>query len=502
MIRPFIPAFLKRFDDKFLKNNPELWSTRAHLVIYYCIVINIVLALTCYIIPAHALADTTAITWAGFLSIISLLGIIIWIIYLLRFNVFKRFGQISPMRTTIVYLLYFISTAAICSFAYIPALVETIKANRDYSKSKVITDINKMNVYINQLEYSYYNKPWNVDTVVVMDTLPENLKRQYIDVETVDTYEEDYADTTVAFIHGYYKIIDTVELRSKVATADSMVKINDTLYAFFECPDYVFVGESYWRRSSSHKTMSSKEIYDSVLAHYVAPNKKLVKNSLDKLLNKYYLKENEPKYATSYDPQKPKETIDARYRLTTINNGINNYNSKAYRWTGFLGLALLRIIFYTSLIFSIILFVFRHSSIKTFFITLLCLVVLFIISGIFIGLFHSSQAAVYGWYLFYFIIFSVLSILAFTNKKRNIITGIAINSVTLMLAFLPLVVIALTEAIQRNYYYEHMETKTYDPASLDMLFKIAEVAGPVIFILSIFIFMHSLYRKWYSLPQD
>ena len=85
-----MPGFLKRADQKLLLNKPGIWSTRTHLVVYYGILFLFVLTVICFLEPNDPRDYSTAGAWIGFVSIISGIGFIIWMIYLLRFNVFKK----------------------------------------------------------------------------------------------------------------------------------------------------------------------------------------------------------------------------------------------------------------------------------------------------------------------------------------------------------------------------------------------------------------------------
>jgi hypothetical protein len=155
-------------------------------VVYYCLVFDVSLAVACYLIPSNTLADSTAIYWAGFLIVISIIALVAWLIYLLRFNVFKRFGEISVLNTLFTFILFFIATGFILSFAYIPAWIETVKANRDFDGEQVVKDINQMNLDLCRLEYHDLPLEWDNDTLAVVDTLP---KRNYYDADEYEAAE-------------------------------------------------------------------------------------------------------------------------------------------------------------------------------------------------------------------------------------------------------------------------------------------------------------------------
>src|SRR5215218_2445875 len=111
--RPLVPNFINKLDDYLLKHKPEIWSARTHLVLYYGILLIAALTIIAFIVPDDPRSSSPVSYWIGFVSLISIVGLVVWIIYLLRFNVFKRYGNIKPIGRLATFLLYFVSTATI-----------------------------------------------------------------------------------------------------------------------------------------------------------------------------------------------------------------------------------------------------------------------------------------------------------------------------------------------------------------------------------------------------
>ncbi|HUP14398.1 MAG TPA: hypothetical protein VM187_19380, partial [Niastella sp.] len=124
-----MPGFLKRAEQKLLLNKPGIWSTRAHLVVYYGVLFLLVLTALCFFEPNDPRDYSTTEAWIAFVSIISGVALIIWLIYLLRFNVFKKYGNIHPLHGLVTFLLYFIATGILVSFSYVHPIVESVRAN-------------------------------------------------------------------------------------------------------------------------------------------------------------------------------------------------------------------------------------------------------------------------------------------------------------------------------------------------------------------------------------
>jgi hypothetical protein len=164
---------------------------------------------------------------------------------------------------------------------------------------------------------------------------------------------------------------------------------------------------------------------------------------------------------------------------------------------------------YGALLFALLLFIFRHSTIRTFFLSLLAGVVLVILSSIFTAIFGSFETAVYEWYLFYFILFTIIGAWAFRHKNRKAIAGIAINLWVLMLSFIPSICVALYYEILDQHAYDLYERgittsveTAYDYELKVLLVQVAEIAGPVLFLAAVYFYIHRLYRQWYALPEQ
>ncbi len=137
--RPLMPGFLKRAEQKLLLNKPLIWSTRVHLVLYYGILFNLLLAGLSYLAPMEILGRSEAGYWVGFEIIITIIALTVWLIYLLRFNVFKKYGNIKPLHALVTFLLYFISTGIIVVSVFIYPIIECVRGVWHLSDKKSST---------------------------------------------------------------------------------------------------------------------------------------------------------------------------------------------------------------------------------------------------------------------------------------------------------------------------------------------------------------------------
>ena len=311
-----------------------------------------------------------------------------------------------------------------------------------------------------------------------------------------------YADT---IIQPYYRTIAKAQLQQMISDEDSIQKVNDSLYILFDMPDFAFI-DGYNNRMSSHSVdpiFTSQMIYANTLKHFSPPDKTKITSELNSLLSKYYTPENENhNYVYDNDAKKSYiSQINKEYELRNVSTSIDNISNKINRFKGDYGTAYFRFWFYFTFMIALLLFIFRHSTTRTFFLSLLTLIVITILTSL-IGSFLNNAAYMFFiWCFFYFILFSVLGALVFSNKVRSVVTGISINLWMLLVPFLPLLI--------TGYYYErqqehdmikHIIILNYEEMHRNML--IAEIAGPLIFCLLLFTYIHKLYRNWYALPEQ
>jgi hypothetical protein len=198
------------------------------MVVYYGILFIALLAAIAFVVPDDPRTDSPAPYWVGFVSLIALVSLIGWLIYLLRFNVFKRYGLTSPANRLLTFVLYFIAIGTFVLFCYVEPYVETLRANAAYTDKEIVNDVNAINLAVCRLEYDSMNHKWNRDTAVVTDRVPAT-DRTGTDYTTI-------TDTVALMPHAPRIEINRESLSSRLATEDSVQQINDSVYVFYHCP--------------------------------------------------------------------------------------------------------------------------------------------------------------------------------------------------------------------------------------------------------------------------
>lgn len=507
--RPLVPSFLQKADDKLLRNNPDTWATRAHLVLYFAVSFALLLFVFCYAVFFDAKQYSSIGSWNVFVGLVVFIGFVFWLIYLLRFNVFKRYGNWSALNGLRDFGLYFISIGAMIAVCFVPSAVETMRANQQFGDEEIVKDINDLNVNACKLEYGLLPLKWRVDSCKIIerknDVYVANDTEQTIAIDTVVAVTSSVPvaeeDDSVGYVYTY---LDTAELRTKLITADSLLKINDSFYVFYECPDYRFVSAYEADEYTAIKQLTSAGIYNQFLKNYTRPDRNKLLKRMEELKTKYavshyygygeYYDNNEN---ISYDVK-----ISRKYDLLRISNGIDNIVRKKYAWKNDWPVYI-RIFYYITLVMTMLVFIYRHTTTKTFFLSVLTAVLLAIATGLLLVISQGDESSVFSFMIVYYIVFAILGLSIFKSDLRKAIQGIGLNLFLFATPFIPLVFVALNESrYYSRYLYSLNAYEQRDPAKTALYFLIAEIAGSVILLVLIQPLFRKLYRKWYAAPEE
>ena len=490
--RPFVPAFIRKFDRKLLLKNPSVWSARTHLVLYFSILFTTLLALLCVLFYADARQDSSVWALTGFVVVIVIIGFIFWLIYLLRFNVFKRFGNWEPWDGLRTFLLYFINVLVIVAIPFVPSAIETFMANSQFSDAELVNDVNELNINANVLEYDRLPKDWKADTFHIF-------KSTYEVIKPGDTIISSTIPAVVEYKQHNINITDR-ELESRINNADSSLKVNDSLYIMFTVPDYLYVNVYNMEGVKNANLFDKKEIYYAVQKNYGAANKTKLNTRMEELKKKYASTKSNfyanDDYSQPNDENAYKVFIQKKYSLSKIKYCIQDVAEKKFRWKNSYTFYL-HFIFYTTLIFSLLVFIFRHSTKKTFFLSVLTAVVLAIITSLIIVMLGGSETSFFILMILYFVTFAVMGFSVSAAKTRTVFQGIGLN---FFLFALPVIPLLLT-----SFYFERIANQNiYDGIYTYRVqyYFYAEIIGFILLLVLIEPVFKKLYTLWYSSPEE
>jgi len=490
--RPMAPSFLIKLDNWLLRHQPTIWQTRIHLALYYILLTGIVLTALCYVSFADARRDTEIGGWITFTVLVSILGLVFWLIYLLRFNVFKRFGQWKPLDALISFIAYFVVAAALVFLNFIPPLVQTFRANQQYTEKEIINDINDLNVSACLLEYDILPLQWQPDTCIISNSVSKTVEPEAI--------------RPLQTVTNNYRVIDTIDLNSRLKSTDSVVKLNPEMYVFYAVPDYQFIHIYRGRWEDSHEILNSAAIYRKYLRTKPDIDRGKLISRMNDLKEKWALFESAVYYYESdyqTGPQSYTSRIQKKYDLRRIENGIDRAMDKKFRFDRDEGM-FWRFLFYPAFFIALLLFIFRNSTVRTFFLTLLATVLLMIFTGLLmVSLRSGEETSFLTILILYYLVFGGIALSINSSGRRSAIQGIGLNLFFFMTPFIPLILTSFyLQSTKWDQEYPNVYRHTWGGLTETELLQLAEIGGVILILLAIQFLFRKLYRKWFALPEN
>lgn len=504
--RAFVPKFLQKFDSKLLLRNPSVWSARTHLVLYFFLLFGVVCSAVAFLYFKDARGNQNVEVFTAFTVIVAIIAMVFWLIFLLRFNVFKRFGKLSFFEGVVTYLLYFINTGLIVLIPFLPATVQSYCANRQFSSDEIVKDINHLNVMLTKLEFDnlpkYWDKKYYVittdSTLLTRGTAMATVDEEAIaEVDTVvsSNTNEDYEDTR-PFYNNNFTYIDAAAIDEYRMNGDSIVQENDTSFILFQAPALKFVEvNSYSSDDVNLALFSNREIYN-VARSSSKSNAAIMLDSVNYYKIKYADIDSQYNNDYVYYDQNNSgylEKIREKYKISATGGIISDVIDRKSFLLSELDI-FIRVWYYPTLFLSLLIFIFRHTTVKTFFFSILAAVILAILTGLFISVTSGMEETMFLNTLFaYSILFGVLSVVGLTAKRRLFVFGMSISFFLISIPMLPLL---------GRLIYLYKTRFELDYVSFDEHNFTYEIAGFVLLLFVIQFLVGWLYRKWYALPQE
>lgn len=504
--RILAPAFLDKLDHWLLIHKPAIWSTRTHLVWWYGFIFLAVLTGIGFIAPNDPRNDSSMEVFSTLMSMVAILGLVFWLIFLLRFNVFKRFGLQSKTEGVTSFLLYFLSTFLLCFLPFSPSLIETYRANRSYTDTEIIKDINTVNRSISKLWHSKLQDPWNESKYRLarydsahnlIGPVEEDVVLEAVDTMPIKNFDQKPEYET-------WTVLDSTSFYSNRRLADSIIVINDSTFKSYKCPDYEFLSPWAHNKTNDKDTLDrSLTIYREIISKPAPSDTTAISKELYQLIEKYTAGKNFKYYYESnmvIGPNDPDYIrIKKTYRLEQVDDSMNNILERMHRWDESGAAIFLRMMIYFAFCLSLLLFMFRYSSARTFFLTLLTGVLLLIFTLLIMASSGNSASGILMILLLYYGVAFILSLSINSAHTRTAAAGIGLNIFTGLTPFVPMIIYGLIyDVVSELKNYE----QTHWYANKETYFLWSEIGGVVIFLLLLQLFIKKSYRKWIALPEE
>lgn len=522
--RPMVPAPVRQLDNWLLLNYPTIWATRIHLYCWYALLFYGVTSTVFFFLPNDPRSNSTYEIHQSIIGVLAALAIVTWLVYLLRFNTFKRFGK-QPTFSMGLQLLTFFFMFAIAAFTIlIPPYIEKITADTEFPDDRLTETINQLNYSITILEKENNPIEFIPDTVLFTQTADEaahlnGTKNTYTIIYHYDTLKStEEIDTTYTNIFPWYYMrnIRWEAINVKpilINTSDSITFLGDTGLVIFVLQNSIPITHSRYNNQENKQWLNPFQIYQ--LAYQQKPISAILANAIAekevRYLTGYAMNELQflpyPSdnwgYQTSYQQDIIDRDMLETYKIGYLQNCISNIEERKYRFSnnGFFRDTLAGIL---SIAFalSVLLTVFRHSSLITFIASSLSGVLLSLLIGLIIALLRLAEYEAFSVVL---ACFGLLFLGTFTLaqlKKRSILAGVVLQLSLYVTFFIPLLIVGIHYSYINHLYPSYIDAYSFYYEQENLHYVLACLGGFVLFIGMLFLFYARLFRNWFALPEE
>ena len=149
---------------------------------------------------------------------------------------------------------------------------------------------------------------------------------------------------------------------------------------------------------------------------------------------------------------------------------------------------------------STLVFIYRHTTVRSFFLSMLTAVLLTIFTTIILASTWSDGVNSFPLMLSYYMLFAVLAFVGSKNKSRKAAGGIALNLFVFFTPYILLLAVSWYYLVLHNQPDDTIPENAFDNEGLH--FVLAEIGGLLLFIILAEPVFKKLYRKWYSQPEE
>ncbi len=522
--RPLAPAFITRIDKWLLLNYPSIWATRIHLFLWYALIGYVVIIGTFFILPDDPRESSNVEMRTAITVLLAAMGIILWMIFLLRFNTFKRFGK-QGLFTMGVQLLIFFFIFAIATFTtLIPPFIEKFNADEAFPNDQLIDAVNQLNYGINVLEKQSNPIALTNDTVLFRATEEEasyynahlNTYTVITNYDTVKTSGK--VDTTYTQIYPWYYSRnirwEDISRKSMLINArDSVSLLGDTGIVIHKINDLPGVYTLDIENELNERQHTAFEIWKLVytknpisLTKATASTDRVIKYLTGMDLNTLRIREVDNDfdyYNVTHTLNQEHFATVGKFKLGYIAKCINNIE---HRKTRFLRHHFLRdnlfAVFYLSLILSILLTIFRYTPLITFAVSVLSGIVLSIVLGVALSLSNMSEYLAFLIVSLLIGIMCIASISVINSRKRSLALGVVLRLSLVSIGFLPIIITALHYSYVNQFYPKYMEVYSFYYEKEYFYYLLAQSGGLILLLLSLIFYHGRLYKIWYAQPEE
>lgn len=463
--------FYHNIQRHLLLHYPLVYSTRAFPALLVGVSV-IALLFIFFASLSNQIESSSAIaSWIAFLVLCCIIAVIIYLIYLFRFNVFKNFGKAGPLQFSLQFLLIFLSIGMFVFWPFIPRIAAHSLLSARYNEARMIKDIHEAYQLAYQMEHTRWDAPYRISQI-------------YVNPQEYYGVDEDWGNNTI-------KVGSLRDLEKN--RFEKLEKKSDSLYLGYEktslvCSEY------------DYRLLNPTELSDSIYANLPETKGDIQaqQERLGEIFSKYIPDYNgsvlnrDSRWSSEFYYGYEETTVCSKYRLSELGDEMRRINEKVISQSDLK--ILWRVWFYISLYATVLILIFRYMTLRTYFWTILFTFLLFVFTVILTIITEPGEIGMHFILLFYYFICAGFGLSIFFSKSRNVFQGIGLNLSYFFLQLLPIVLASV--------YYEFIKYDDDHWTARIVLMERAEIVGIILLLISTFLIHNRLFHKWYSLPEE
>ncbi|MBS3913754.1 MAG: hypothetical protein KG003_04600 [Bacteroidetes bacterium] len=466
--------FFHRIDQFLLRHYPGIWALQIHRLLPWALIIIAFTGLLVYAQSPQSYSGNQMEIFISWLYFFAVVGLVLWLVYMFRFNPIKNFGKRPPMDELQNLGITFMGIVLLATAPQIFFVARNIRMHTFISEPELAQNLNKINIVLSM------NHSLETDSAMIRAS-DTNRRKYYLDDPTNTKYMDSvYFDKKDSIWHCYdlnhfknYEIYYGDKENNEVLTGKEIYYVlqglktrKDTLRIL---QDFSVAAERIGGVKLNPETMYRYLIKGIFPANSIPDYRlSLVESTFDDYIREF------------------KSNLNYQLKYFTIYEGL--------RWN-----EILRFILYPSFFITLLILMFRNMTLKTFLISigigpLLPLVVF--LTGLAFGV-HGEEGF-FAVVLLTYIIIWLIYYSCRNSARFASISGIALN----ILVFVTPVIGLFFEAWWEQNYRHGIPYELQDHAFLDRVRLTVELVEIPVFLILLQLVFKPLYIRWYSMPRE
>jgi hypothetical protein len=524
-------------DRKLRLHNPVLWGLKIHYIIP-AILLGFILSFLFGVLQSPSIYQDYDPGLPIFIAYVFVaVGAVFWLVHVFRFNKWKSYGKVKRGEGLghfiIVWVLFFL-------MAFIPLGMELgrfARTNLEFDKEEIVNDINTYNLNywaLSMDDYDYQLGNFYVKRTdtnewrnVMIGLVGESKTYKELEPGTYNIKDDSVIITKYGLSKFTFGEFDRAKFRKYSVSLPK--SLEDKILSGRQIYNMLKAEGRPWFKNTGKFDAAGLNKPASMVDEMMAINKKyynyskLSKRSLETWIRFY--QSFDYSYDNEYGETAEEGEDETELRILKNNMGYATLTKAAQSYQASINTEInelsdhidevsyyslytssdtfstaLRVIFYVAMALALLYFIFRHVTLKTFGVSVGVSFVLSALFGILMGLSAwingNIDYAPWVLYYIYFGVFVLFAIQIFSAKKRNIFHGMGLIYASLFLPTLGILTSLLIHDVLCEPYVINP-----CPYQLSQFLLLGEAIGLLVFIVSIE-FIHRLFLKWYSLPEE